>query len=57
MRQEEKLARDVYRTLGSSYVVNQFQNIPLSEQKHTDAMELLIDRYQLIDPITDESQI
>jgi hypothetical protein len=57
MRQEEKLARDVYRTLGQTYSVNQFANIPLSEQKHTDAMELLLERYNIEDPIEDETII
>lgn len=32
----------------------QFQNIPESEQKHVDAMEMVIERYQLTDPIIDE---
>ena len=57
MRQEEKLARDVYRTLGETYAVNQFMNIPESEQNHTDAMEMLLARYEIEDPITDESAI
>jgi hypothetical protein len=57
MRQEEKLARDVYRTLGETYAINQFKNIPLSEQKHTDAMELLLQRYDIEDPIVDETQV
>lgn len=57
MRQEEKLARDIYRTLGETYPINQFKNIPLSEQKHTDAMELLLERYNIEDPIKDETII
>jgi hypothetical protein len=55
MRQEEKLARDVYRTLWELYPTNQFKNIPLSEQNHTDAMELILERYSLEDPIVDET--
>jgi hypothetical protein len=57
MRQEEKLARDVYRTLGETFSINQFRNIPMSEQKHTDAMELLLERYDIEDPIEDETII
>jgi hypothetical protein len=57
MRQEEKMARDVYRTLGKTYAINQFKNIPLSEQKHTDAMELLLERYDIPDPILNESEV
>ena len=44
--EEEKLARDVYRTLGDVYPEeNTFANIQLSEQIHMDAVENLCDRY------------
>lgn len=44
--EEEKLARDVYRTLGDVYPEeNTFANIQLSEQTHMDAVENLCDRY------------
>jgi hypothetical protein len=52
MREEEKLARDVYRTLGSKYGLNIFSNIASSEQTHTDAVKSLLDRYKLNDPVT-----
>ena len=43
MRQEEKLARDVYLTLGENYDLPVFTNIPRSEQRHMDQMGELLD--------------
>lgn len=48
MREEEKLARDVYDALGSYGVP--FTNIVNSEQNHMDAIGTLLDRYDLDDP-------
>lgn len=55
MREEEKLAKDVYTTLGQVWGLNIFTNISSAEQSHTDSVKTLIDRYGLIDPITDET--
>jgi len=52
MREEEKLARDVYITLYEKWNMNVFNNISQSEQKHTDAIKFLLDRYGLEDPMT-----
>jgi len=55
MREEEKLARDVYATL---YVVWQkpvFRNISQSEQRHMNAIKVLIDKYEIIDPVIDST--
>ncbi|MBP8251026.1 MAG: DUF2202 domain-containing protein [Herpetosiphon sp.] len=54
MHEEEKLAHDVYVTLGKTWNVNVFQNIPKSEQTHTDAVKTLLDRYGLADPASSE---
>ena len=44
--EEEKLARDVYRTLGEIYLEeNTFANIQLSEQTHMDAIRNLCDKH------------
>ena len=51
MRQEEKLARDVYLTLGEKYDVPVFTNIPRAEQRHMDQLGQLLERYGLDDPI------
>jgi hypothetical protein len=53
MREEEKLARDVYLTLYDKWAVNTFQNISESEQNHTNAVKTLLDYYGLEDPVAD----
>jgi len=53
MRLEEKLARDVYLTLGKTYNQKMFVNIPESEQRHMDAVKALLDKYEIADPVTD----
>jgi hypothetical protein len=54
MREEEKLARDVYITLGAQWDLPVFQNISQSEQTHMDAIKGLLDRYGLADPASSE---
>ncbi len=51
MREEEKLARDVYEFLYAKYNVNPFGNIRFSEQTHMDRMKTLISTYNLVDPV------
>ncbi|MCA9379242.1 DUF2202 domain-containing protein [Candidatus Dojkabacteria bacterium] len=53
MREEEKLARDVYLTLYDKWGLQIFQNIASSEQKHTDSIKALLDAYGLADPFVD----
>jgi len=56
MREEEKLARDVYLTLGGKYPELQvFANIVVSEQSHTDAMRDKLIQFDIPDPSTDDS--
>lgn len=50
MREEEKLAHDVYVALGSRWGLPEFSNIAASEQQHTDAVAALLARYQVSDP-------
>lgn len=50
MREEEKLARDVYTTLYATWKLPTFQNIAASEQTHMDQIALLLTRYNLTDP-------
>jgi len=50
MREEEKLARDVYLTLFEQWGFQSFANIARSEQTHTDAVQRLLERYDLPDP-------
>ncbi|NWG35799.1 MAG: DUF2202 domain-containing protein [Chloroflexi bacterium] len=51
MREEEKLARDVYNALYAIWGQPTFQNIAASEQMHMDEVKLLLDRYGLTDPV------
>ena len=51
MREEEKLARDVYLTLEAEWGMNIFGNIAASEQSHTDAIKALLDQFGLEDPM------
>ncbi len=50
LREEEKLARDVYLTLGEVWDLPVFDNIAVSEQRHMDAVKTLLDKYGLADP-------
>ena len=53
MREEEKLARDVYLKMGEKYGVTIFDNIAESEQRHMDSVKGLLDKYGLEDPVGD----
>jgi hypothetical protein len=55
LREEEKLARDVYLTLAEHHAPPVFSNIARAEQRHMDAVGLLISRYGLEDPIADDA--
>ena len=50
MREEEKLAHDVYVTLYEQWGLRVFDNISRSERQHADAMAYLLDRYNITDP-------
>jgi hypothetical protein len=50
MREEEKLAHDVYVTLYEQWGLRVFNNISRSEQQHTEAVAYLLDRYDISDP-------
>lgn len=51
LREEEKLARDVYTALNGQAAL--FANIAASEQTHTDAVRALLLRYGIDDPAAD----
>jgi hypothetical protein len=50
MREEEKLASDVYQALNAKWNHKTFSNISKSEQQHMDSLKVLLDRYGLTDP-------
>lgn len=53
VREEEKVARDVYNTLYEKWNVAIFANISSSEQSHMDAILGLLDKYGIPDPVGD----
>jgi len=53
MREEEKLARDVYQVLFDKWGQQIFLNIAQSEQRHMNAIKAVLDKYNMQDPITD----
>ncbi len=55
MREEEKLARDVYQYLYEKWQQPIFNNIARSEQTHTDAVKELLERYKIDDPVKNDS--
>lgn len=50
LREEEKLARDLYLVLGASSGDRRFTRIAQSEQRHMDLVGSLLQRYGLADP-------
>lgn len=54
MRIEEKLARDVYTVMGTTYNAQVFLNIKLSEQAHMTAVKRMLDKYSIPDPLTSD---
>lgn len=51
MREEEKLARDVYLTLAEQYRQRIFSNIAGAEERHYSAILPLLQDYQIPDPV------
>ncbi len=55
LREEEKLARDVYQVFAQMWPCPTFTNIAGAEQRHMDAVGRLIMMYGLTDPVTDNT--
>ena len=53
LREEERLAGDVYDALGDLWGVQIFDNIGESEDRHTDAVLQLLETYGIDDPAAD----
>lgn len=51
LREEEKLARDVYAEMYDAWAYKVFLNISGSEQNHMDAMLKMLDKYEVTDPV------
>lgn len=50
IREEEKLARDIYYVLAEMWDLKIFVKIAESEQRHTDAVRIVIEKYAISDP-------
>jgi len=55
MREEEKLARDVYLLMFENWSAAIFTTIAGSEQQHMDTMKKMLDKYSLTDPALPEN--
>ncbi len=55
MVEEEKLARDVYGTLYDVWGQATFERIAGSEQRHMDALKVLLERYDLTMPVDEDA--
>jgi len=56
MREEEKMARDAYWTFGDRYGLPVFENIAEAEETHMDSVKVLMDKYDLTDPILEAGE-
>lgn len=56
VREEEKLARDVYLHSYDKYQLQIFKNISESEQSHMDAILGQLEKYNVTDPVSDNAR-
>ncbi|MCG9881303.1 MAG: DUF2202 domain-containing protein [Bacteroidia bacterium] len=56
MREEEKLAHDVYMNLYRKWNTQIFSNIASSELTHTNAVLTLLNKYQIADPVGNNAE-
>jgi hypothetical protein len=54
MREEEKLARDVYVAMAEIWDIPIFNNISRSESTHMEAVLSLLEKYEIPDPVADD---
>jgi hypothetical protein len=57
MREEEKMARDLYTAAYKKWNIPVFWNIARSEQTHMDSVKTLVTRYNLADPVLSQAGI
>jgi len=55
LREEEKVARDTYLKMYEFHGKNTFKNIADAEQTHTDTVKILLDKYEIADPVLDDT--
>jgi len=57
MREEEKVARDLYLAFSELYTVPVFKNIAKAEQNHMNAVLSLMETYGIEDPVIEENGV
>lgn len=57
MREEEKLARDLYLALSADYTIPAFKNIARAEQNHMNAVLTVLSIYAIEDPASPENGV
>ncbi|WP_159516873.1 DUF2202 domain-containing protein [Sunxiuqinia indica] len=57
MREEEKLAGDLYALFNAEYAMRIFANISRSENTHTNAVIYLLEQFEIEDPAVDASGV
>jgi len=53
MREEEKMAHDIYSLMYDKWGLRPFYNITGAEERHMSAVKSMIDKYALTDPVKD----
>jgi hypothetical protein len=53
MREEEKMAHDMYSSMFDKWGLRPFSNIMGAEERHMAAIKSMIDKYDLTDPVKD----
>jgi hypothetical protein len=56
MREEEKLARDVYRAMDDIWGMRIFRNIGMAESNHMASVGALLEKYSIPDPVGDNPE-
>lgn len=54
LREEEKLARDVYKMMYAKYDLRPFRNISQAEERHMELMKDLLTKYSINDPVSSD---
>ncbi|WP_372776579.1 DUF2202 domain-containing protein [Mangrovibacterium sp.] len=57
MREEEKMAHDLYTEFYKQYEMRIFSNISQSESTHMNAMLMLLETYEMKDPASDQTGV
>jgi hypothetical protein len=57
IREEEKVARDLYQAFYDEFNLTVFSDLARSEQSHMDSIKIAVDKYGLEDPVIEEQGV